>query len=230
MQHTVWTFLRLVWSEWASRVTGSLSAVLVLLGLGISLAGTFGAQIPAASIIQLATWLLAAACGGQAAYAVWGKEREARNAAEAKLVAHACGVSFEFEPSLDRSNNVNTLEMRTKIINVADRALSYTWKVISTKIGDKQSLDGDTGPFILRRGTQATWFPGRGLTREEYDALQRETVGSLHYEVLYGVAGEPHDRKAEGDIGITIIKHPETGDITLHWRIEREADDAILQN
>jgi len=74
MRHQVGTFLRLVWGEWSSLVTGSLSAVLVLIGLGISIAGAVGAKIPADSIIQFGTWVLAAVCGGQAAYSVWARE------------------------------------------------------------------------------------------------------------------------------------------------------------
>jgi hypothetical protein len=85
MRRQIWTFLGLVWSEWSSRVTGSLSAVLVLLGLGISVAGVAGVTVPAVSIIQIATWLLAAICGGQAAYAVWARERSARANAETAL-------------------------------------------------------------------------------------------------------------------------------------------------
>jgi hypothetical protein len=85
MRYQVWIFLRLVWGEWASRVTGSLSAVLLLLGLGISVASAFGVAIPAQSILQIATWLLVAICGGQAAYAVWARERAARDQAEAEL-------------------------------------------------------------------------------------------------------------------------------------------------
>jgi hypothetical protein len=69
-------FLRLVWAEWSTRVTGSLSAVLLLLGLGISVTSAFGVTIPSEGIIQLATWLLAAICGGQSAFSVWNNERK----------------------------------------------------------------------------------------------------------------------------------------------------------
>jgi len=74
--------LRLIWGEWSSRVTGSLSAILILLGFGISIAGIVGAKVPHDSIIQLSTWILAAVCGGQAAYAAWARERTARETAE----------------------------------------------------------------------------------------------------------------------------------------------------
>ena len=37
----VWVFLRLIWAEWSSRVTGSLSAILVLVGLGNQRSGGF---------------------------------------------------------------------------------------------------------------------------------------------------------------------------------------------
>ena len=65
--HRVWTFFNLVLAEWLSRVTGSLSAILVSLGLAISVAGAFGAKIPADF------------------FSVWAREHQARNEAEAKL-------------------------------------------------------------------------------------------------------------------------------------------------
>ena len=92
MRLQVWIFLRLVWSEWASRVTGSISAVLVLLALGMSALRIFGYSFPAVSIIEMATWVLAAVCGGQAAFFVWRREWFARNEAEVKL-----SVSRRFE-------------------------------------------------------------------------------------------------------------------------------------
>src|SRR6516225_7516984 len=159
MQHPVWTFLRLVWSEWASRVTGSLSAILVLLGLGISLAGAFGVQVPAASIIQLATWFLAAACGGQAAYAVWAKEREARNVAELKL-RHAYGLSLEAGTSLDKINRENTLEIRLTIRNTTQIVLSWTLESLEIEfIGIKIIKQTSDVAFILHPGNTMTWFP-----------------------------------------------------------------------
>jgi hypothetical protein len=59
----------------------------VLLGLGINVAGAFGARIAADSIIQLGIWILAAICVAQAAYSVWAREYEARTSAEAELTA-----------------------------------------------------------------------------------------------------------------------------------------------
>jgi hypothetical protein len=95
MSNQTWTFLRLIWGEWASRVTGSLSAILVLIGLSISFAGAAGARIPADSIIQLATWIFAAICGGQAACSVWAREHWARVVAEEKL--KPCGLRLQFD-------------------------------------------------------------------------------------------------------------------------------------
>jgi hypothetical protein len=100
---TIWTFLCLVWSEWSSRVTGSLSAILVLLGLGISIASASGVSIPAAPIVQIATWALAAICGGQAGYDVWAKERAARNEAEAKQAELAARLTPNMQIYIDGS-------------------------------------------------------------------------------------------------------------------------------
>jgi hypothetical protein len=76
VEKPVQKFLGLVWAEWSSRVTGSLSALLVLLGLGLSIASAFGVTIPNDALIQTATWILAAACGGQAAYSIWHTESQ----------------------------------------------------------------------------------------------------------------------------------------------------------
>jgi hypothetical protein len=86
MQHRqLGTFLRLIGAEWASLVTGSLSAILVFLGLGISIAGAAGVAVPQAAIIQVATWAFAAICGGWASYSVWVRERATREEAETRL-------------------------------------------------------------------------------------------------------------------------------------------------
>jgi hypothetical protein len=85
MPRPVWTFLGLVWSEWATRITGSFSAVLVALSLGINIAGALGSTIPAGSVIQLATWILAMFCGGYATFSVWYRERYIREKLENRL-------------------------------------------------------------------------------------------------------------------------------------------------
>ncbi len=96
MWRQIGTFLRLVWAEWSSRVTGPLSAILVLAGLGISVASTFGVKIPSEPIIQLGTWLLAAICGGQAAYSVWAREHNHVIALQSRLTPKY-SVSFHEE-------------------------------------------------------------------------------------------------------------------------------------
>ena len=74
MHGKIWTFLSLVYAEWSSLVTGSFSACLVLVGIGISVTSAFGIHIPSESIVQIATWTLAAISGGRAAYIVWERE------------------------------------------------------------------------------------------------------------------------------------------------------------
>jgi hypothetical protein len=78
MRREIWTFLKLVAAKWASLVTGAFSALLALLGLGINIVGAFGIKIPSDSVIQLATWILAAICGGYAAFSVWHGEHMSR--------------------------------------------------------------------------------------------------------------------------------------------------------
>jgi hypothetical protein len=68
--HYALLFLHSAWRDVASRLTGSLSAALILLGLGMSAADS--------GIIQFAIWLLAAICGGQAAYSIWLREHKER--------------------------------------------------------------------------------------------------------------------------------------------------------
>ena len=84
-------FLRLVYAEWASLVTGAFSAILIVLGLGVSIASAIGIQIPSESIIQIATWTLAAVCGGRAAYSVWAREYDQRIELEHRRTAEPAG-------------------------------------------------------------------------------------------------------------------------------------------
>jgi hypothetical protein len=104
MRRQIWIFLHLVWGERASRVTGSLSAILVLLGLGISVAGAFGAKIPADSAIQLGTWLLAAICGGQAAYSVWSREHAKTLSLEARLTPK---INVLYNPNIPACKSIS---------------------------------------------------------------------------------------------------------------------------
>jgi hypothetical protein len=108
-------FLRLVWGEWSSRVTGSLSALLVLLGLSISIASAFGAKIPSESIIQITTWFLAAVCGGQAAFSVWVRERrivdELRERIRPKL---KCSFRMDDEACVRRDSKITYFKVPNK--------------------------------------------------------------------------------------------------------------------
>jgi hypothetical protein len=227
MQHPLWTFLRLVWSEWASLVTGSLSAVLVLLGLGISLAGTFGVQIPAASLIQLATWLLVAACGGQAAYAVWSKEYKARLTAEAKL-SHSYGLSFGFDVAHDETNSDNEVEIRPVITNVASIPLSWYLTALSVDILGKRIARDNRGPHIIRPGQSMVWYFDEGLSHPEYLGLSRETHARVNYEIAYGLPDNNPDRVAKGDVTVRFFKNLQTGKISpVTYIVNAQSDSSI---
>jgi hypothetical protein len=101
----IWKFLRLVAGKWASLVTGAFSALLVLLGLGISIVGAFGIKIPSDSIIQLATWTLAAVCCGYAAFSVWHREHVEKEKLQAKLMPN---LKFSYEPSKSQCRSIST--------------------------------------------------------------------------------------------------------------------------
>jgi hypothetical protein len=85
MRHPVWIFLLLIWDEWSSLVTGSLSAILVLLGIGISVSGALGFHFESESWVQIASWILAAFCGGKAAYSVWVREQREKKELQERL-------------------------------------------------------------------------------------------------------------------------------------------------
>jgi len=82
-------FLRLVYAEWASLVTGAFSAILIVFGLGVSIASAIGVKLPSESVIQIATWTLAAVSGGRAAYSVWAHEHDKRIELERRLTAES---------------------------------------------------------------------------------------------------------------------------------------------
>ena len=68
-QHTK-TFLHLIWRDRASRLTGSLCVIFILLGVGISATD--------AAATNIALWVLATICGGRTAYSVWLREHNER--------------------------------------------------------------------------------------------------------------------------------------------------------
>jgi hypothetical protein len=68
----VWRFIRLVLSNWSSRVTGPLSAILIITGIGLNVARSFGIIVPIT--LESLTWLFAIVCVVQAVYSVWYKE------------------------------------------------------------------------------------------------------------------------------------------------------------
>ena len=98
--HKLGIFLRLVYAEWASLVTGAFSAILIVLGLGVSIASAFGVQIPSESTIQIATWALAAVCGGGAAYSVWAHEHDKKIELENKLAAKKSDIAIGIHDGL----------------------------------------------------------------------------------------------------------------------------------
>jgi hypothetical protein len=104
MRKEILQFL-LVLAEWSSLVTGAFSAVLVLLGLGISVAEAFGVKIPANPIIQLATWFFAAICGGYAAFSVWRRERLAKEALNARLTPK---IAISYDPTKSQCRSIST--------------------------------------------------------------------------------------------------------------------------
>jgi hypothetical protein len=59
----------------------------------MSIASAFEVHIPAADILQIATWTLAAVCGFQAGYSVWSKEYVKRTEAEGRLLPRI-GISI----------------------------------------------------------------------------------------------------------------------------------------
>ena len=180
-------FLRLVWGEWSSRVTGSLSATLVLLGLGISVVSAFGIHVPSESIIQLATWLLAAVCGGVAAYSVWAREHMTKVQLETTLAALAAAPKPELKCTFNmndagcvRRNTVFTQSLtvpndqtrsaqqvvaqsrcdwyRIKVSAQFGKVSSCKGRLLSVKRADNELLAGETPPLPFAPGNQPDAF------------------------------------------------------------------------
>jgi hypothetical protein len=174
MRSRVWTFIRLIWGEWASRVTGSLSAVLVLAGLGVSLAGTFGARIPSDSIIQLGTWLLAAICGGQAAYTVWKKENDEKH----KIEAECNSLKDRLVPKIGIAVNANGVVeekdrngmLLAKRVQIIVRSRTDTPLIgCQTEIERVECLNADGSIMILNEPLRVEW--GNVDEREKFGKI-----------------------------------------------------------
>jgi hypothetical protein len=181
MRYRILTFLRLIWGEWSSRVTGSASALLILLGFGISIAGITGTKIPYDSTIQLATWVLALICGGQAAYATWARERNAREIAEnaaAKLQELGISVIGISDYDFDAFLHVAEIEVRNDSIRELGNCLAVVTDIF--RDGSKEPIRelplalrtalnrkrNGGGPFYLRPG-QTKKIPVCGVRNDE---------------------------------------------------------------
>src|SRR5947208_12199544 len=124
MQSQVWEFVRLLWAEWKSGVTGPTSAVLFVVGLVAGMAGVLGVELPAAKITLPLSWVVAVVAGFRSAYAVWSKERTARLAVEKRL-SHAYGISFGFQVAHGADNEHNCVEIQLEIKNRTGITLSW---------------------------------------------------------------------------------------------------------
>ena len=162
-------------------MTGSLSAILILLGFGISIAGMTGTKVPYDSTIQLGTWVLAAVCGYQAAYAIWARERHAREISDTRLSElRAAGISITSitDYYFDQYIHIVEIEVKNISINEAGNCAVMVTEIFKNSAKEpirelplplctslnKRSREG--GSFSLRAG-QVQKIPVCGLRRGE---------------------------------------------------------------
>jgi hypothetical protein len=151
----LWTFLRLVYAEWASLVTGSFSAGLIVLGFAISIASALGKPILGGPIVQLATWVLAVICGGVAAFSVWTREHDARMQAEARLVRPELDIEFDPENIPEcRLGSSPVMQFRMKVSNFRS---GKTVRNCQGRIEfvERPSLAKSRGPYVEK--VPLTW-------------------------------------------------------------------------
>lgn len=149
------TFLRLVYAEWASLVTGSFSAGLVLLGLAISIAGALGKPIPNEPIVQLATWTLAVLCGGRAAFSVWVREHDTRMVVEAHLARPELDIEFDPENIPEcRLGSPPVMQFRMKVSNFRSGRTVRNCQG-RVEFVERLSPSNGTGPYVEK--VPLTW-------------------------------------------------------------------------
>jgi hypothetical protein len=217
-------FLRLVWAEWSSRVTGSLSALLVLLGLGISITSAFGIKIPSEGIIQLATWLLAAICGGQAAFSVWTNERKEVVKLQTRLEPKLRG-SFSMDDPLCKRADVQLVGglrgdwYRVRVESVNDATIPQcSVRLLDIFKGENAILSGETPRLAISQQSDplnTTILPGIPylidllVVRADNQALlaspTTDGVASIDFENLFSESGDYTLRIAVGAPNIVTL-------------------------
>jgi len=192
MQYS-WRFLRLVYAQWSSLVTGSFSAVLVVFGLGFSIATALGANVPGSAIIQIGTWILAGLSGGRAAFVVWKREYLAKETAEKELgkfideFAHSLHLdSISFEENREIDHATKQLKNRDgqfvlKFNNTISRPVSYHIERIEID-GREQTTFGTRGA-VLSSLSPAAFYCERRPIDVPLDVTFNSTI---EFQITYG--------------------------------------------
>jgi hypothetical protein len=141
-----------------------------------------------------------------------------------RVGSHAYALGVSFSASRDLTNSDNTVEIRTRISNTNTPPLAWFLRSLSIHLANKVISDANAGPFTLNSGESTTWFPHRGLTMDEYLAANRETNGTLTYDILYGSPNAPYDRRATGSVSFIIFKTENTFNFEWNWIQQKDQE------
>jgi hypothetical protein len=114
--------------------------------------------------------------------------------------------ALELEASLDLNNVENTFELRPKVTNQVNRVLHLQIRRLTVEYASKTIMFDDPRDYIIRPGATITFYPNKGLSRDEFDQLPYETLAKLTCSTAYGEAGKPYSRLNTKVFIVTVSK------------------------
>lgn len=143
---------------------------------------------------------------------------------KAKLTfEYSYGIALdEIVPSHDKDNQINSLEFRFHIRNVAPGPLKYKAERVDVIIGDRIRTERNLIGVLPR--TSWTQLMVGGFDQEVVGSLEDRTAGVYEMSIIYGHPDDEYSRRAKKRIRFELIKRDNIIS-NAPWRILEESDE-----
>ncbi|MCI0556689.1 MAG: hypothetical protein L0287_37595 [Anaerolineae bacterium] len=155
---------------------------------------------------------------------IWAR-RQSRPSKARMAFDYSYGIALdEVIPAHDEGNEMNCLEFRFQIRNVAPGPMKYKAERIDVIIGDRIRTSRDIVGILPRN----SWIQLKigGFEKTMVNALDDRTVGTHEFSIIYGHPQDEYSRRAKKKIRFDLVK--KDGKVTgAPWVILEENDDPI---
>jgi len=160
---------------------------------------------------------------GRLLYAPYHLLKAARASLAAGNYAYALALE-RLEPSWDRKNARNTLEIRLVLHNTTGGPVKYLVESLTTDIAGNVVTTKNKGG-VIPANKLSTFFPAGGLTQHQFNAAGNRPTGTVRYSILYGHPNEKFARRAVKEMRLDVFKHPKN--VSINWYIDVDDDIAV---